>query len=68
MKLKSLRFTLVILLTFIIIFLMNYIGNSKPDALQSALLNGFSGAVGLFLGMLIFNKAKKDSTKPPDFD
>jgi hypothetical protein len=40
MEIKSVKFLVVLVITFVIVFLMNYIGNTQPDKLQRALLNG----------------------------
>ena len=37
---------------------MNYIGNPSPDKLNTALMNGIAGVVGLAIGMTIYNKSK----------
>ena len=50
MEIKSVKFLVVLVITFVIVFLMNYIGNTQPDKLQSALLNGLGGMVGLTIG------------------
>ena len=52
------KFLVVLVITFVIVFLMNYIGNTQPDKLQSALLNGLGGMVGLTIGMMIYNRSK----------
>ena len=60
MEIKSVKFLVVLVITFVIVFLMNYIGNTQPDKLQSALLNGLGGMVGLTIGMMIYNRSKND--------
>jgi hypothetical protein len=47
---------------------MNYIGNTQPDKLQRALLNGLGGMVGLTIGMIIYNRSKNDQSGPQHFD
>lgn len=68
MEIKSVKFLVVLVITFVIVFLMNYIGNSQPDKLQSALLNGLGGMVGLTIGMMIYNRSKNDQSGPQHFD
>jgi hypothetical protein len=68
MEIKSVKFLVVLVITFFIVFLMNYIGNMQPDKLQSALLNGLGGMVGLTIGMMIYNRSKNDQSGPQHFD
>lgn len=68
MEIKSVKFLVVLVITFVIVFLMNYIGNTQPDKLQSALLNGLGGMVGLTIGMMIYNRSKNDQSGPEHFD
>lgn len=68
MELKSVKFLVVLVITFVIVFLMNYIGNTQPDKLQRALLNGLGGMVGLTIGMMIYNRSKNDQSGPQHFD
>ncbi len=68
MEIKSVKFLVVLMITFVIVFLMNYIGNTQPDKLQSALLNGLGGMVGLTIGMMIYNRSKNDQSGPQHFD
>ena len=68
MEIKSVKFLVVLVITFFIVFLMNYIGNTQPDKLQSALLNGLGGMVGLTIGMMIYNRSKNDQSGPQHFD
>ncbi len=68
MEIKSVKFLVVLVITFVIVFLMNYIGNTQPDKLQSALLNGLGGMVGLTIGMIIYNRSKNDQSDPQHFD
>lgn len=68
MEIKSVKFLVVLVITFVIVFLMNYIGNTQPDKLQSALLNGLGGMVGLTIGMMIYNRSKNDQSGPQYFD
>lgn len=68
MEIKSVKFLVVLVITFVIVFLMNYIGNTQPDKLQRALLNGLGGMVGLTIGMMIYNRSKNDKSGPQHFD
>ena len=68
MEIKSVKFLVVLVITFVIVFLMNYIGNTQPDKLQTALLNGLGGMVGLTIGMIIYNRSKNDQSGPQHFD
>ena len=68
MEIKSVKFLVVLVITFVIVFLMNYIGNTQPDKLQSALLNGLGGMVALTIGMIIYNRSKNDQSGPQHFD
>lgn len=68
MEIKSRKFLVVLAITFVLVFLMNYLGNSKADRLETALLNGLGGIVGLTIGMYIYNRGKNDKTPPQDFD
>ncbi|MEZ7526030.1 hypothetical protein [Cloacibacterium normanense] len=68
MEIKSVKFLVVLVITFVIVFLINYIGNTQPDKLQRALLNGLGGMVGLTIGMMIYNRSKNDQSGPQHFD
>ena len=68
MEIKSVKFLVVLVITFVIVFLMNYIGNTQPDKLQSALLNGLGGMVKLTIKMMIYNRSKNDQSGPQHFD
>lgn len=68
MKLFGKNHIIISIITFIILFLMNYIGNDLPDKLQRALLIAFAGVIGLSIGLFIMNKGKNDNTPPHDFD
>lgn len=43
---------------------MNYIGNTSPDKLQTALMNGIAGVVGLAIGMIIYNRNQDKNNHP----
>ena len=68
MEIKSIKFLVFCLITFVIVFLINYVGNSRPDKLANAVMNGAGGVIGLTVGMLIYNKSKNDKSGPQHFD
>ncbi|MDY3318141.1 hypothetical protein PG637_01800 [Riemerella anatipestifer] len=60
---KNPKFYLIVIITFVVVFLMNYLGNSNaPDQLERALMNGIAGAAGITIGLWIWNKNKNDDT------
>lgn len=67
MNIKSGKYWIFAAITFAIVFLMNYIGNSADDRLSSALLNAAAGVVGLTIGVWFLYK-HKDGGPPQDFD
>ena len=67
MNIKSKKYAAVAVLTFIILFLFNYIGNPLPDKLERALMTAFAGVIGLTIGMWFVFKNSKDDTYH-DFD
>ncbi|AZA99638.1 hypothetical protein EG359_08445 [Chryseobacterium joostei] len=68
MKLFGKNHIIISVITFVILFLMNYLGNDLPDKLQRALLTAFAGVVGLTIGLFILNRGKNDKTPPQNFD
>ncbi|KFF18571.1 hypothetical protein [Chryseobacterium sp. JM1] len=68
MKLFGKNHIIISVITFIILFLMNYIGNDLPDKLERALMTAFAGVIGLSLGLFILNKGKNDKNPPQNFD
>lgn len=68
MKLFGKNHIIISVITFIILFLMNYIGNDLPDKLERALLTSFAGVIGLSIGLFILNKGKNDNSPPQNFD
>lgn len=68
MKLFGKNHLIISLITFVILFLMNYIGNSQPDRVETALMIAGAGVIGLSLGLLIMSRGKNDKNPPPDFD
>ncbi len=67
MNIKSTRFLIIVTITFIILFLMNYIGNDQPDRVQRGLMTAVAGSVGLTIGMWFVHKNSTDDTHH-DFD
>ncbi len=62
MNIKSIQFLIIAVITFVIIFLMNYIGSDQSDRLSRALLTALAGVAGLTIGMWFVHKNKKDDT------
>ena len=67
MDIKSKKFAVIAAITFLILFLMNYLGNDMPDKLERALMTAVAGVVGLTIGMWFVHKNSKDDTHH-DFD
>ena len=67
MNIKSTRFAVIAAITFIILFLFNYIGNTQPDKIERALMTAVAGVIGLTIGMWFVHKNSKDDTYH-DFD
>ena len=59
----NLRYILIGIITFVIIFLMNYIGNDAPDKLSRALLTASAAVIGLGIGMWIYNKRDQNDER-----
>lgn len=68
MKLFSTAHIIVSVITFVILFLMNYLGSEAADKLSRALLNAAAGVIGLSVGMFILYKNKDDKNPPDKFD
>jgi amino acid transporter len=68
MKLFGKNHLIICVITFVILFLMNYLGNEQADKLQTALMIAGAGVIGLSIGLVIMNKGKNDKTPPHDFD
>lgn len=68
MNIKSTKYLIIAGITFVILFLMNYLGNHEDDKLYRALLTATMGVVGLTIGLWFMNKAKENDTPPEDFD
>lgn len=59
----NLKYILIGIITFIIIFLMNFIGNDAPDKLYRALLTASAAVVGLGIGMWIYSKRDQNDER-----
>lgn len=68
MKLFGKNHLILCAVTFIILFIMNYLGNDQADKLERALMIGAAGVIGLSIGLIIMNKGKDDKTPPQNFD
>jgi len=68
MKLFGRNHLIICIITFVILFLMNYLGNDQADKLERALMIAAAGVIGLSIGLLIMNKGKDDKTPPQNFD
>ena len=68
MNIKSPKFFIAAAITFIILFLMNYIGSQEADKLSRALLTAFAGVVGLTIGMWFVYKNRDDNRNQQNFD
>lgn len=68
MNIKSTKFLIIAVLTFTILFLMNYIGNTEPDKLSRAFLTAFAGVIGLTVGMWFVYKNRDDKGDQQHFD
>jgi len=67
MNIKSYKFLIVVTITFIILFLMNYVGNENTDRIERALMTAVAGSIGLTIGMWFVHRNSKDDTHH-DFD
>lgn len=67
MKLFSIHHILISIVTFVILFLMNYLGSPYADRLSRALLTAVAGVVGLSIGLFIIYK-NKDGKPFDEFD
>lgn len=68
MKLFGKNHIIICIITFAILFLMNYLGNDQPDKIERALMIAGAGVIGLSIGLVIMNRGKDDKNPPPDFD
>lgn len=68
MKLFGKNHIIICVITFVILFLMNFLGNDQADKLERALMIAGAGVIGLSIGLVIMNKGKDDKTPPQNFD
>ena len=68
MKLFGRNHIIISIITFAILFLMNYLGNEELDKMERALMTAFAGVIGLSIGLFILNKGKNDKNPPQHFD
>ncbi|WP_027379686.1 hypothetical protein [Chryseobacterium daeguense] len=68
MKIFGKNHLIISAVTFVILFLMNYIGSNEADKLERALMTAGAGVIGLSIGLFILNKGKNDKTPPQNFD
>lgn len=59
----KIKYILIGIITFVIIFLMNYIGNDAPDKLSRALMTAAAAVIGLGIGMWIYSKRDKNDER-----
>jgi len=67
MNIKSTRYAIIAVITFIVLFLFNYLGNDLSDKLERALMTATAGVIGLTIGMWFVYRNSKDDTHH-DFD
>lgn len=63
MKLTLTKYILIGIITFVIIFLMNYIGSDYPDKLYRAFLTASVSVVGLGVGLWIYSKRDQNDER-----
>ena len=68
MKLLGRNHIIISVITFAILFVMNYWGNEGADKLPRALMTASAGVIGLTIGLFILNKGKNDKNPPQNFD
>ena len=59
----KIKYALIGTITFVIIFLMNFIGNDAPDKLSRALMTASAAVVGLGIGMWIYSKRDQNDER-----
>lgn len=63
MNFKNPKYILFGIVTFIIVFLMNYIGNDAPDKLYRAILTASVSAVAFIIGLWIYDRRDKNDER-----
>lgn len=66
-SIKSKKYWIFASITFVIVFLMSYLGSKEEDKLSIALMNAAAGIVGLTIGVWFLYK-NKDDDHPQEFD
>lgn len=59
----KIKYFFIGIITFVIIFLMNYIGNDAPDKLSRALMTASAAVIGLGIGMWIYSKRDQNDER-----
>lgn len=59
---------IAIILTFVIVFLMSYIGDTEINRVSNACFKGIGASVGLVVGYFIWGYVKKNDETPENFD
>jgi len=59
----KIKYTLIAIITFVIIFLMNYVGNDAPDKLSRALMTASAAVIGLGTGMWIYSRRDQNDER-----
>ncbi|RZJ33102.1 MAG: hypothetical protein EOO18_09305 [Chryseobacterium sp.] len=59
----KIKYTLIAIITFVIIFLMNYVGNDAPDKLSRALMTASAAVIGLGIGMWIYSRRDQNDER-----
>jgi hypothetical protein len=60
MNFRGTKLIVAMAIAFVVVFLMNYIGNNGSDRLYRASLTGFAGAVGLGISLWYMSKKNND--------
>lgn len=68
MKLFGKAHIILSIVTFVIVFLMNYLGSNEADKMYRALLNATAGVFGLSIGLFVLYKNRNDKNPPQNFD
>jgi len=63
MNFKNPKYIVFGIITFIIIFLMNYLGSDTPDKMYRAVLTASVSAVCLIIGLWIYSKRDQNDER-----